>query len=472
MMNKAFRKISFMCLFTLCVVAMSLFTASAEVEGPYTYTIDKGEVTITDCDMNLTGDIVIPETLGGIPVTSIGENAFYYCGGITSITIGQNIKSIGANAFGLCGGLYEVILPESIDEIKPQTFYMCFNLSKINLGQTKVTTIGNNAFGYCDYLSYVTIPDTVTVIDEGAFSGCGNLETVIVGKNLSLIEINAFKDCYNLRTVYFIGTQLQWQGVIIRNGNEKFLDSYFYYEHIHSYDKYILRNATCLRDGAYSYVCRCGDSYDEFFKGDHTLKSTVTKATASKDGKIVYKCTVCKETTKTTKIYKASDIKLSSTTVTYNGKERTPKVTVKNSAGTTLTEGKHYTLKYESGRKLPGKYYIKVTFTGSRYTGSQTLYLTIKPKTVEFTSVTSKDAGKAVLKWGKQTADGYQIYMASSKDGKYTKIKSVTSASSVSYTVGSLTKGKTYYFKIRAYKKTDNGTVYGSFGNVKSVRIK
>ena len=62
--------------------------------------------------------------------------------------------------------------------------------------------------------------------------------------------------------------------------------------------------------------------------------------------------------------------------------------------------------------------------------------------------------------------------MATSKDGTYTKVKSVTSSSTVSYTVGSLTKNKTYYFKVRAYKKTDNGTVYGSFSNVKSVRIK
>ncbi len=471
-MKEKFRKISLSFVFMLLVTALCVFTAAAENEGPYTYVIGEGQVTITDCDMNLQGDIVIPETLGGIPVTAIGDNAFYYCGGITSVTIGENIKSIGANAFNLCGGLYEVNLPEGITEIKPQTFFMCFNLSKINLGKTNVTVIGNNAFGYCDYLSVVSIPDTVTEIGDGAFSGCGNLETVIIGKNVKSIGINAFRDCYNLRTVYCTGTQADWQSVTIGEGNDMLTVPIYNYEHNHKHSKALTRKATCLVDGAYTYTCKCGDTYDLFFKGDHTLKNTTTKATSDKDGKIVSKCTLCKKTVKTTKIYKASSIKLSSTSVTYNGKTRTPKVTIKNSAGTTLTEGKHYTLKYESGRKLPGKYYIKVTFTGSRYTGSKTLYLTIKPQTVELKSAASQNAGKATLKWGKETADGYQIYMASSKDGTYKKIKSVTNSSSVSYTVGSLTKGKTYYFKVRAYKKTDNGTVYGAFSNVKSVRIK
>ncbi|MBQ7294848.1 MAG: leucine-rich repeat protein [Clostridia bacterium] len=471
-MKVKIRKVSLTALFVMLIAALAVFNASAENEGPYTYAINEGKVTITDCDMNLEGDIVIPDTLGGIPVTAIGDNAFYYCGNITSVTMGDNIESIGANAFNLCGALYEVILPEKLTEIKPQTFFMCFNLTKINLGQTNVTVIGNNAFGYCDYLSVAAIPDTVTEIGDGAFSGCGNLETVIIGKNVRSIGINAFRDCYNLRTVYCTGTEAQWQSIEIGSGNDMLTVPVYTYEHKHEYSKSLTRKATCLRDGAYTYKCSCGDSYDKLFKGEHTLKSTVTKATASKDGKIVYKCTLCGKTTKTTKIYKASSVKLSSSSVVYNGKTRTPKVTVKNSAGTTLTQGKHYTVKYESGRKLPGKYYIKITFKGSRYKGSKTLYLTIKPQTVELTSAKSVNAGKAVLKWGKETADGYQIYMASSKDGTYKKIKSVTKNTSVSYTVGSLTKGKTYYFKVRAYKKTDCGTVFGSFSNVKSVRIK
>ncbi len=472
-MKKQAKRIPMAALFVILIIsAMCVFTASAENEGPYVYEINSGEVTITDCDMSLEGDVIIPETLGGIPVTAIGDNAFYYCGGITSVTMSEKIKSIGTNAFGLCGALSEVVLPESLTEIKANTFYMCFNLSKINLGQTKVTTIGTDAFGYCDFLSVVNIPDTVTTVGSGAFGSCGSLETVVMGKGVTSIGANAFRDCYNLRTVYFMGSEEQWKSVSLSGGNDRLSASYFYYEHIHVYDvKTLSREATCLLDGAYTHSCRCGDSYNEYFKGEHAYKSKTTKASASKDGKTVTACTLCGDVKKTSKIYKAV-VSLSSSEVTYNGKTRTPKVTVKTTKGSTLKEGTYYTVKYESGRKLPGSYYIKVTFKGSKYEGSKTLYLKIKPQTPELKSAYSKYADKATLTWEKETADGYQIYMASSKDGKYKKIKSISGNSTVTYTKTSLTSGKTYYFKVRAYEKTDEGTVFGSFSNVKSVRIK
>ncbi len=470
---KRIKKVSLMFVFMLIAAALCIVTASAANEGHYVYEINSGEVTITGCERSIEGDVVIPETLGGIPVTAIGDKAFYYCGGITSVTMHEGIKSIGAGAFEFCGGLSEVVLPSGLTEIKSSTFSMCFNLSKINLGQTQVSVIGKEAFAYCDYLLVASIPDTVTTIDEGAFSSCGNLETVIMGKGVTNIAANAFKDSYNLRTVQYMGTEDAWKNVTVADGNDRLTSAYFYYEHIHVYDSKVLsREATCLRDGAYTLSCRCGDSYDEYIKGEHNYKSKTTKATTTKDGKTVTACTLCSHIKKTTKIYKASTVKLSSTTVTYNGKKRTPTVTVKNSAGSTLKEGTHYSLEYEKGRKDPGKYYIKVTFKGSKYSGSKTLYLTIKPQKVELKSAAQKGAGKAELKWNKETADGYQIYMTGTKGGTYKKVATMRSSSTVASTISSLSKGKTYYFKVRAYKKTDNGTVYGDFSNVKSIRIK
>lgn len=473
-MKKDLRKSFLTVLLAMILLSLLLaFSASAANEGPYIYEINGDGVTITGCERTIEGDVILPDTLGGIPVTAIGDRAFYYCGGITSIKIPESVKSIGANAFEFCGALYEVILPQNLTEIKHDTFNMCFNLSKINLGQTQVTAIGANAFDYCDYLMVVSIPDTVTVIGDSAFANCSNLETVIMGKGVTDIGKNAFMGCYNLRTVYCMTDEEQWKAVLLGEGNDRLTSAYFYYEHMHVYDsKVLVREATCLRDGAYTLTCRCTDSYDEYIKGEHTYKTKTTKATTSKDGKTVTACTLCSHIKKTTKIYKASTVKLSSTEVTYNGKKRTPSVTVKNSAGSTLKEGTHYTVEYAKDRKAPGKYAIKVVFKGSKYSGSKTLYLTIKPQTVELKSVTAKGAGKAELKWNKETADGYQIYFASSKDGKYKKVATMKSGSTISTVIGSMSKGKTYYFKVRAYKKTDSGTVYGSFSNVKSVRIK
>ena len=65
----------FSLLLTIALIAtilpMGIFTVSAETEGYYTYEVSNGEATITGCDTSISGDITIPSTLGGYPVTHI-----------------------------------------------------------------------------------------------------------------------------------------------------------------------------------------------------------------------------------------------------------------------------------------------------------------------------------------------------------------------------------------------------------------
>ena len=80
---------------------------------------------------------------------------------------------------------------------------------------------------------------------------------------------------------------------------------------------------------------------------------------------------------------------------------------------------------------------------------------------------------KAMLSWNKQTgATGYVVYMATSKNGKYTKITTLKGNTKVSYTKTGLTKGKTYYFKVAAYETVGGKNIYGSFSSVKYAKIK
>lgn len=93
------------------------------------------------------------------------------------------------------------------------------------------------------------------------------------------------------------------------------------------------------------------------------------------------------------------------------------------------------------------------------------------PKKVEKVKAASKSYDSIKLTW-KKTSDtqGYQIYRATSKNGKYTKIKTISSSSTVSYTDKKLTTGKTYYYKIRAYNKTKDKTLYGKYSSVVSAK--
>ncbi len=188
-------------------------------------------------------------------------------------------------------------------------------------------------------------------------------------------------------------------------------------------------NPTCFSVGwTAGYECsRCDYEVrqEEVAKIAHTTKTTTTRATVSKDGKIVKTCTVCKKTLSTIVIPKASIIKLSTTSYVYNGKVKTPSVTVKDSKGKTLKRNTDYTVSYASGRKYVGKYAVKVTFKG-KYSGTKTLYFYIKPKSTSLVSLSSISKG-LTAKWKKQTSQttGYQVQIAT--NSKFTKgVKSYT----------------------------------------------
>ena len=65
--------------------------ASAATYNGMTYTVSGGKVSITDCDESKSGELIIPSTLGGCPVTSIGEDAFFVCSSLTSVTIPTSV---------------------------------------------------------------------------------------------------------------------------------------------------------------------------------------------------------------------------------------------------------------------------------------------------------------------------------------------------------------------------------------------
>ena len=135
--------------------------------GALTYTTTNGKVTITDCDNVATGELVIPDTIKGNPVISIGDNAFGDCENLTSITIPESVTSIGIRAFWSCTSLASITIPES------------------------VTTIDDNAFAFCSKLTNVLIPVGVTLVGKGAFIRCSSLVNISVDEgnlNYSSIE--------------------------------------------------------------------------------------------------------------------------------------------------------------------------------------------------------------------------------------------------------------------------------------------
>ncbi len=106
-------------------------TLAAE-EGDYTYTVSDGKATIDKYNGN-GGDIIIPDTLGGYPVITIGYAAFYSCSSLTSVVIPNGVTTIGETAFQDCTSLTSIDIPDSVTTIEIAAFLSCISLTSITV---------------------------------------------------------------------------------------------------------------------------------------------------------------------------------------------------------------------------------------------------------------------------------------------------------------------------------------------------
>ena len=109
------------------------------------------------------GDIIIPETVmsnrASYLITSIGENAFFSCTLLTSITLPNSIKGIGFGAFMSCDSLSKITLPDSVKSIESYAFYRCESLTEITIPNS-VKSLGYEVFENCISLEAITYNGT------------------------------------------------------------------------------------------------------------------------------------------------------------------------------------------------------------------------------------------------------------------------------------------------------------------------
>ena len=114
-------------------------------------------------------------------VTTVGENAFIRCNGLTEVILPDSLNYIGKSAFSVCFNLVDCSIPDNVVSIDENAFWLCRALDEINI-PTSVKNIGLEAFCDCDSLRKVYLSANVFVGD-GAFAGCDNLMEIIVDNN-------------------------------------------------------------------------------------------------------------------------------------------------------------------------------------------------------------------------------------------------------------------------------------------------
>ena len=199
------------------------------------YSISNGKVTITRYTGSAT-TVIIPSTIEGYPVTSIGDHAFDFCHNLTSVTLGDSVTEIGYSAFDNCSKLTNITvdtenqyyssqdgilfskdkttlvkypigktvttytIPDSVTSIGDYAFCSCDSLTSITIPDS-VNTIGGGAFHGCSSLERITIPDSVTSIGSYAFSGCSSLTSITIPDSVTKIQNGAFKRCDSLTNI-------------------------------------------------------------------------------------------------------------------------------------------------------------------------------------------------------------------------------------------------------------------------------
>lgn len=131
----------------------------------------------------------------------------------------------------------------------------------------------------------------------------------------------------------------------------------------------------------------------------------------------------------------------------------------------------------DTGLDTNTTYYYKVRpyrmISDKKEYGSYSEIVCAKPVLSKTKITVSSTSKKATIKWNKVLgASGYKVYSATSSDGTYSLKKTITSINTLSYTNTNLVSGKTYYYKVRAYRNVNGKVVYGPYSAVKSKKIK
>ncbi len=412
-----------------------------------TWKLDKeGTLTISGQGaMNTTASVPWAEYCSKIKsvviqngVTSIGDKAFF-SSPLSSVTIPQSVTAIGDYAFYFCTNLTSVDFPDNLQTLGIGSFSHCHSLTSLQIPQS-VESIGRRAFENCAALTDVTFSGGLKEISDGVFSGCKALKNIIFSEGLEKICDDAFYHCTSLTEITFPGS-ISYLDANAFNG--------------------------CSRLSTVRFQGDAPIFYFEVFSGvTATIHYPANGKNWSKHigqnygGTLTWEPYGAPESIDAPKI-SADTLSSGVTQLSWKGVTgghgyrvyRSPsKSGSYTHLGTVTKQGNDGRYSFtDDTAEIGTKYYYKVkamcngvySDSSNIVTGMRTLAQPEVSMSVNYTT------GKPVVKW--ETVEGaekYFIYRATSKSGKYTRVKTAIAARSYEDTKAKA--GTNYYYKIKA----------------------
>ncbi len=461
--------------------------------GDYNYTVlDDGTVEITKY-AGSDKEVVIPSTVNGKKVTSIGEKAFYFCESLTKVTIPNSVTSIGEDAFFYCRSLASVTIPNSVISIGDSAFYGCASITSITIPNS-VASMDECAFYGCTGLKSITIPNSVTSIASTAFMDCSSLANITVGsknKNYSSEDGVLFNKDKTELCIYPAGNSKKEYKIpssVTSIGNDSFSDcknlknitisnsvaiiGAYAFSDCSSLTKVTIPDST-VRIGANAFIgCTSLTNITVDSKNKDYLSENGVLFNKEKTKLVAYPIANSR------KEYIIPSSVIGIFDFSFKRCENLEKVTLYSnvtaigfSAFSECPKIKdvYYTGSMEDWNKISfGNCNDSLINATIHYNYTPDELTVDKVKTTKFTCT-----DKAVkINWEKVNgAAGYRVYAYNAKTKKWSKAATV-SASTLSFKQTGLKSGTTYKYKVKAYAKQDGKTYWGEASDTMTTTTK